>query len=69
MENIGDRLRAARENAHITRSKLSELTGVSEDAISKIERGIRKNPRVDTISRLASALQTDFTLLARGRAA
>src|SRR5262249_14124528 len=54
-EGAGGRLRALREQRGWTRRELSELAGVSQEAIYTHERG-RKRPRPDTLRRLAGAL-------------
>lgn len=40
----------------LTIAQLAELAGVSEDQIGSIENGKTRNPRVDTLRRLAGAL-------------
>jgi transcriptional regulator with XRE-family HTH domain len=50
-----NRLREAREEAVLTISELAKVSGVSEDAICKIENGHRR-PRPGTLRRLARAL-------------
>lgn len=46
---------AAREEAGITQSRLSELSGIAQPDISRIEKG-RANPSVRTLKRLAAGL-------------
>lgn len=60
MESIGARLRAAREWRLKTQEELSQMTGVTEATISRIEndRG-EQRPRLSTIKRLADALDVD----------
>ena len=48
-------LRAARERAGLTQAALAERTGTSQATISAYESG-RKQPSVDTLSRLLGAL-------------
>ncbi|MBR5668976.1 MAG: helix-turn-helix transcriptional regulator, partial [Spirochaetales bacterium] len=45
----------ARGKADITQKQLSELTGIDQSDISKIERGVA-NPSVSTLERIARAL-------------
>jgi transcriptional regulator with XRE-family HTH domain len=52
---VVSRLRELRESAILTVRELSQESGVSEDAITKIENGYRK-ARPSTIRRLAKAL-------------
>lgn len=49
---IGYHLTEARENAEITQKELSNITGIDQANISKIERGIA-NPSLSTLKRLA----------------
>lgn len=48
-------LLSAREEAGISQSRLSELTGIAQPDISRIERG-KANPSVRTLKRLAAGL-------------
>ncbi len=52
---IGKRIRDIRTQAGITQEKLAELSGVSSNFISQIERG-RNKCSLETISNLSSAL-------------
>lgn len=58
-ENIqtGDAVMAARALKGITQKELSEITGIDQGDISKIERGIA-NPTINTLQRIASALDS-----------
>jgi transcriptional regulator with XRE-family HTH domain len=49
-------LREAREKSRLTQDELAEKSGISQAAISAIERGARTNPTRDTQDRLAKAL-------------
>lgn len=49
-------LAAAREESGISLSKLSELTGMTRQALSRIEQGENKNPTFSTLQRIAAAL-------------
>ena len=51
---IGSALRSLRIMAGVTRARVSELTGVTEGSIGRIERGAPSTTR--TINRIASAL-------------
>jgi transcriptional regulator with XRE-family HTH domain len=55
-------LRRLREQAGLTQAQLAERAGLSERAISDIERG-EKRPRNDTLSRLATALEREASEL------
>ena len=52
---IVNALLTAREEAGISQTKLSELTGIAQPDISRIEKG-RANPSVRTLERLAKGL-------------
>lgn len=53
-------LRQEREKAKLTQAELSQLSGVPQAVISDIEKGITKNPRLDTVKKLAYALHFDI---------
>jgi transcriptional regulator with XRE-family HTH domain/tetratricopeptide (TPR) repeat protein len=50
-------LRRHRLDAALTQATLAELAGLSEQAVSLLERGTRRRPRTDTIRALATALK------------
>jgi len=60
---IGQRIKAAREQAHITQSELAKLIGLSTHYVSAIERGI-KTPKLETFVAIAKVLgvSTDWLL-------
>ncbi len=49
-------LRAVRESAKLTQMDLARLSGVSQGLISQLELGTVKNPKMETIDKLATAL-------------
>jgi transcriptional regulator with XRE-family HTH domain len=53
---FGDLLHEHRLRVGLTQGALAEQAGVSERAISDLERGLRRAPHDDTIQRLADAL-------------
>jgi transcriptional regulator with XRE-family HTH domain len=53
-------LRRIRRAKDVTIQELSKETGVSVATISEMERGIRENPTVNTIEKLAKALGVKF---------
>lgn len=57
------RLQAMREAKRWSQRMLSEKSGVKQAVISLIEQGYTKNPRVDTISKLAQALECTIDVL------
>ena len=52
---IMDTLIEARKTQHITQKQLSELTGIAQGDISKLENG-SANPSIKTLQRLANGL-------------
>jgi len=54
-EDLGTRLRRAREHAGLTQAQLGERTALDQAVISRIENG-RIRPRIDTLRRLADGL-------------
>ena len=51
---IGESLKNLREHKHITQKQLSEITGLSQQHISKIERNEIK-PNIDTFLKIMNA--------------
>ena len=56
METIGTRLRQARERRVLTQEDLSQLAGVTEATISRMENGKSGPTRPSTVRKLAEAL-------------
>ena len=54
--SIGQKIKTAREQAHITQSELGRLIGLSTHYVSAIERGI-KTPKLETFVAIAKALE------------
>ena len=54
-------LRDFRNRAELTQEELAERAGVSPDAVSLLERGERRRPHIDTVARLAGALELSAT--------
>ncbi|MEE1927354.1 helix-turn-helix transcriptional regulator [Streptomyces sp. TRM 70351] len=61
---LGDQLRAARLQANLTQEALGELAEVDRQSVNRIEQG-HQAPRLDTLIRLADALQADIGLVFR----
>ena len=61
---LGKRLREIREALNISQHDLSELAHVDPSNIGKIERG-QANPKLDTVTRIATALDTSVSDLTR----
>ena len=63
-------LRMHRAEAGLTQEELAERAGLSPDAISALERGVRRRPQRQTVELLATALRLDVDASAElGRAA
>ncbi len=60
--NLGERLKFLRENRKLTQKELAELAGVSQATIAHIEKST-KDPSVDTLKKLAAALDTHIATL------
>lgn len=56
---FGELLRRHRLAASLTQAGLAEVAGISEQAVSLLERGSRRRPRAETIHALSTALQLD----------
>lgn len=58
---LAENLTKARETANITQKQLSEVTGIHQADISKIERGLA-NPSLSTLKRLAKGMGMELQL-------
>jgi len=56
MSNIYKTLRKLREQKGLTQEKLARLADVSNNTVIKIEVGKNKNPTLDTLKKIAQAL-------------
>lgn len=54
--DISEKLRRMREIRNYTTNELSEISGVPQSTISKIENGKSTSPTIDTIKKLSTAL-------------
>lgn len=61
---IGERIRQARVRARLTQEMLGELSGIDRQTINRIEQG-HAAPRVDSLIRIAEALDVDLADLVR----
>lgn len=59
METLAALLRKHRVAAGLTQARLAEEAGLSEQAISLLERGTRRRPRAETVEALTGALGLD----------
>jgi transcriptional regulator with XRE-family HTH domain/tetratricopeptide (TPR) repeat protein len=55
-DEFGSTVRRLRNERNLTQEQLAEKAGISVEAISKIERGLQRQPRKDTVQLLANAL-------------
>lgn len=61
--NIGERIRAIRENTGLTLEELSEKIGISKQTLSRYETGAIKNIPISNIEALAEALNVPLSYL------
>lgn len=61
---VGDRVQQRRNVLHLSQRDLAGHTRIPQTIISRIERGVIKNPGADVLKRLATALRcsTDWLL-------
>lgn len=62
LSTFGDRVKSIREFQGMSQSKLSELTGIVREQISRIEHG-QINPTLETIARLSNAFDISLSEL------
>ena len=60
---IGERVRRRREYLGLSQQDLAELTHMPQTIISRIERGVNKNPGAAVLRRLATALHCSIDWL------
>jgi ribosome-binding protein aMBF1 (putative translation factor) len=63
---IADDVAARRAQQGLSQRELAELTGTTQSAIARLERGGRP-PRIDTLLRIADALDCDLAVELRPR--
>ena len=56
MSNIAKNLRKLRETKRLSQEKLARLADVANNTIVKIEAGKNKNPTLETLKKIAKAL-------------
>lgn len=61
-KKLGEKIKAARKNKHYSQGNVAELTNLSNNYISDIERGI-KRPLLPTVIDIANCLQMDASEL------
>ena len=58
-ERIGDRIRTARTNMGLTQAELVSITGITQQTISLVERGLRE-PSLSLAIRLCKVLKLNM---------
>jgi predicted transcriptional regulator len=64
---IADQVQAQRTSRNLSQRELAELVGTTQSAIARLEAGGRP-PRIDTLLRIAEALDCELTVELRPRA-
>jgi len=57
MSNIANNLRKLRKAKRLSQERLARLADVANNTIVKIEAGKNKNPTLDTLKKIAKALE------------
>jgi len=60
---IGERIKQARKSAGLTQKELADLSGVSVVTLQQYERGVRKQPKLEQLDKLARALNVSIGVL------
>ncbi len=63
MKDIGQKIKFWREKKGLAQSRLAELTGLHITTIGKIEAKMSMNPEIDTLQKIANALDISLTEL------
>jgi transcriptional regulator with XRE-family HTH domain len=58
--HIGEKIKALREQNGLTQAQLAQKAGIGQPYISKLESQVIKVPSIDTLLRLATALEADI---------
>lgn len=65
----GSQIKILRDKRSMTLDDLAKKTGINRDHIGRIERGETRNPRIDTLQKIAKALDVNTAALLFGEAA
>lgn len=65
-EQIADQVAARRQAWGLSQKELADLCGTTQSAIARIEAGVRP-PRIDTLNRVANALDCELAVELRPR--
>lgn len=68
MSSLGTRVKALRISKHLNQDELAALVGITQPAIAKIERGITKTIKGETLEQLAYHLSSTTTYILNGSA-
>lgn len=60
---FGEYIKSIRSDRNLTLRELSEITGISHTQINRLESGIQKKPRPETIKKLADGLSVEYSHL------
>ena len=63
---IGKNIRALRQRKKLSQEKLARLTDISLNTLTKIESGYTKRPSIQTIHKIAKALDVSLDELVEG---
>lgn len=67
MSNISKNIRRLREIKGLSQEKLARLADVANNTIVKIEAGKNQNPTLDTLNKIAKALEVTIDDLANNK--
>lgn len=67
MSNISKNIRKLREIKGLSQEKLARLADVANNTIVKIEAGKNQNPTLDTLNKIAKALEVTIDNLANNK--
>jgi len=56
LSTLAKNIRKLRGKKNISQDKLSKLAGIAHNTIIKIETGLIKNPKIETVQNIADAL-------------
>ncbi|QQS60481.1 helix-turn-helix transcriptional regulator [Candidatus Falkowbacteria bacterium] len=65
MVNIGRNIKKLREKEGISQDRLSKLADISSNTVAKIELNDRPNPTIETLQKIAKALNVEVDDLIR----
>ena len=63
---LSDRLKFYRLERGLSKYRLAQLCGVTDQQLGNIERGLTANPRIDTLRKIATALGVPLVCLTNG---